>query len=109
MYNMASTTYWDHGRFEEADRILRETYELSRQASDAYHAGVSSYNVACLAAIRDDRREALDWLHKALEAGYVGVARMNDDSDLASLHGDPEFEQLIAVARSRGVKPEPGH
>jgi tetratricopeptide (TPR) repeat protein len=106
-YNLAATTYWDQGRFAEADRLRRETYGLARKASNALIAGLSSYAIACIAARRGRKPEALAWLRKSLDSGIVVDPAMDKDADLASLRGDPEFERLSAAARRDAAKPPP--
>ncbi len=53
------------------------------------------FNAACVYGRLSQKREALDMLKKAREHGYHNLAWMSRDPDLASLHGDPEFELLI--------------
>jgi len=106
-YNMASTFYWDQGKFDKAESMLRETYELAVQAKDPIHARLSAYNIACLAVRRGDRKEGLDWLRKSIENGFRDVPAMLQDSDLASLRGDPEFDRLAAAAGQDTSSPLP--
>ncbi len=40
------------------------------------------------------KKEALDALRKAWEAGFQDAAWARRDPDIASLHGEPEFERL---------------
>ena len=40
------------------------------------------------------KREALDTLKKAWEAGFKDTEWARRDPDLALLHGEPEFERL---------------
>ncbi|HET7712287.1 MAG TPA: protein kinase, partial [Thermoanaerobaculia bacterium] len=52
------------------------------------------YNVACLFSEIGRKDEALKALRKAHDAGYRDSQWARQDPDLASLHGDPEFERL---------------
>jgi tetratricopeptide (TPR) repeat protein len=52
------------------------------------------YNAACTFANLGRLAESLDALRKAWEAGYKDADWTRRDPDLASLHGDPEFEKL---------------
>jgi tetratricopeptide (TPR) repeat protein len=47
-------------------------------------------------AIAGREAEALDWLRKAIAAGYTQVAWMKDDPDLAGISSLPEFARLAA-------------
>ena len=48
---------------------------------------------------------ALQWLGKAMEHGYTDM-RITDNPDLASLHGTPEFEAIVAEVRRRSEESE---
>ena len=52
------------------------------------------YNAACMFCGLHKKAEALDALAKAHRAGGTDAVWTRRDPDLASLHGDPEFERL---------------
>ncbi|MFH1808130.1 MAG: hypothetical protein ABIJ09_05260 [Pseudomonadota bacterium] len=52
------------------------------------------YNLACYWALAGDRSRALPLLKRALDAGLT-YTPVRADPDLASLHGDAEFEALV--------------
>jgi hypothetical protein len=54
------------------------------------------FNAACYAALADEPELALRYLARALELEPGLGERARSDSDLASLHGEPEFERLVA-------------
>ena len=54
------------------------------------------YNAACTYGLLDMKPEALAMLKRAAETGFSDMEWISRDPDLASLHGDAEFEQLIA-------------
>jgi TolB-like protein/Flp pilus assembly protein TadD len=62
------------------------------------------YNAACTFAILGRKQEALGALKKAHGAGSKLMQWAARDPDLASLHGEPEFEELIrrAAAKAEG-------
>jgi len=72
--------------------MLRETYGRAVQAKDPIHARMSAYNVGCVDVRRGDRKEGLDWLRKSIENGFRDIPAILQDPDLASLHGNPEFD-----------------
>jgi tetratricopeptide (TPR) repeat protein len=67
---------------------------------DHRSALLNIYNIACVCAREGKNEEALEHLQLAVERGFDG-AFMADDTDLASLHGDPEFETLVARVTER--------
>jgi tetratricopeptide (TPR) repeat protein len=42
------------------------------------------------------KAEAMDYLHKALLQGFHDMQQLQQDQQLATLHGTPEFDQLLA-------------
>jgi len=53
------------------------------------------YNAACTYANMGIKAEALATLRKAREAGYHDATWARRDTDLASLHDDPEFDRIF--------------
>lgn len=54
------------------------------------------YNLACSQALLGQSDDALETLQVALDLGYDDVDFMREDGDLASLHDDPRFHDLLA-------------
>jgi len=93
------TNYAAVGRPEEA---LRETnVAIALRGSEAS----IFYSAACTYALLRKQSEALDALRKAWEAGFKDVTWARRDPDLASLHGDPEFERLCSGNSVSGNRP----
>jgi tetratricopeptide (TPR) repeat protein len=57
------------------------------------------YNAACTFCNLDKKADAMDALRKAWEAGFKDADWTRRDPDLASLHGDPEFEKLYPAPK----------
>jgi adenylate cyclase len=71
--------------------------DWARQAStiDPDDAGVC-YNVACLLALEGERDDAIEHLQRATRVGFAHRDWIAHDPDLASLHGDPRFQELTS-------------
>jgi Flp pilus assembly protein TadD len=54
----------------------------------------STYNVACVYAVRGDNDNAFAWLQKARDAGFDLRSHLFSDDDLDSLHDDPRWDAL---------------
>ena len=61
----------------------------------------STYNVACVYAVRGDRDNAFAWLQKARDAGFDLRNYLFSDDDLDSLHDDPRWDALRDDVRAR--------
>ena len=85
--------------YAEAEKLWRETLEMQRRMLGQDHPDTvsSMYDVACRAALRGDRKQALDH-------GWKEADPMAKDDDLRFLRGDPAFEALVARARENASK-----
>jgi tetratricopeptide (TPR) repeat protein len=104
------------GRYKEADALLQEAFERQSRLLGPNHPAVAmtKYNLACNAALEGHKQEAITLLKESIEHGLspLNKARMSDDSDLKSLHGNPEFEALVASVQQApevGKKGEAPH
>jgi tetratricopeptide (TPR) repeat protein len=56
---------------------------------------LARYNLACSLALAGRADEAIDSLSRAILLGYDDLTHMEDDPDLESLHGHPDFQALL--------------
>lgn len=81
------------GRFEEGlevDRIL-----VGQCPGDP----TALYNLACSLALLGRADEAVDTLEEAVRQGYTDLEHLEQDEDLANLHGLVRFETLLGQLR----------
>jgi hypothetical protein len=88
----------------EAETFGRETLDAARQGLRSNHPMITrlQYELASVVALRGHRDDALSLLHQAVDRG-VAVESIEADGNLASLHGDPRFDALLADARGRAA------
>jgi len=84
--------YADMGRTEDALQQLNMALTLRANEPSIL------YNAACTYCGLQRKAEAMEALRKAWEAGFRDAVWARRDPDLASLHGDPEFERLYPEA-----------
>ena len=90
--------YHRQGRLDDAKRHFDRAFKafdarVARGADDPF----TRYYVANLLALRGDADRAIDSLKQAAKHyPALTAARARRDPDLASLHGRPDFEELIA-------------
>jgi non-specific serine/threonine protein kinase len=80
--------YADLGREDDALRELNLAVTLRANEASIL------YNAACTYCRLARKREGMDALRKAWEAGFKDASWARRDPDLSALHGDPEFERL---------------
>lgn len=85
----------------QAAPLMRTEPDSARQILDEGLAAwpespTLHYNLACLEALQGDSEAALASLRHALELRPEVVEWAEEDGDLESLRGQPEFEELVA-------------
>ena len=90
------------GDYKGAESTFQEVLAIERRFKGEEHPDVGGgfYNLACVSALQGEREEALHYLREALDRGFSGDGIMND-TDLASLQGDPEFEAIVQEVRKK--------
>jgi hypothetical protein len=88
------------GRYDQAGPLHLQCIEGRKRVFGAKHPATAAciYNLACNEALRGDRATAMDWLRRAVEAGYPRPGWFLKDPDLESLRG-PELDALVERAR----------
>ena len=83
---------------------LNNDSKLLNEAIDKYsiaiELGGSTYNLACLYAVRSDKTNALKYLEKSLQDKNIDIPFVIEDEDWASFQNDPEFITLLSKYRS---------
>jgi hypothetical protein len=106
MINLASN-YTNQGRYDEAEPIFLEALKTQKRVLRENHPDTAwtLHWLACLGALRGDHPTALNWLRQAADAGYYANAANADellkDPSFTSLHGDPEFEAIVAEVKKQ--------
>jgi serine/threonine protein kinase/cytochrome c-type biogenesis protein CcmH/NrfG len=70
--------------------------ELEKAVTMRFNDPNVLYNAACVYGIMSMKKETLEMLKKAKAAGYANMEWATRDPDLACVHDDPEFRQMIA-------------
>jgi serine/threonine-protein kinase len=87
--------YINQRQYEKAEALLEEVLDaLGPKHSDT---AKTIGSLGTVAALRGDRRRALEFLRQAVEIDGALAKSMAADPLLESLHGDPEFEAILAA------------
>jgi non-specific serine/threonine protein kinase len=92
---LLATDYAELGRVEDSLKELN--LALTLRANEASIL----YNAACTYAMLKRKREALETLRSAWEAGFKDATWAQRDPDLAILHDDPEFQRMYPPAQGQ--------
>ena len=77
----------------EAEKLYNEAFEKYQQA---IKNGGSSYNLACLYAIRNKKEEALKYLERSLSRNEASVEFVEKDKDWDGLRDDSDFKRILS-------------
>jgi RimJ/RimL family protein N-acetyltransferase len=87
-------------RFQQ--KRYRQAIEWYERAFRAGDAPLWAYwNAACAYGAVGESEGALRCLHRAVEMGFTDPTRMRDSRHLRSLHGTPEWHQLIGLLQEQ--------
>jgi non-specific serine/threonine protein kinase len=87
-----------HAKFGQEQQCRRELdMALALRPKDP----IVLYNAACSYGLLNKKAEALALLRKAKECGYAILEWAARDPDLACLHGDPEFQELVGEGKQK--------
>jgi eukaryotic-like serine/threonine-protein kinase len=102
LYNLANV-YFRHGKYAQAEARYTESLEIRKRTLGLDNPDTTAilYNLACVAAHRGERDKAFALLSQSVEHGLFpnGDTTMQTDTDIASLHGDPRFDAIVARAK----------
>jgi beta-lactamase regulating signal transducer with metallopeptidase domain/tetratricopeptide (TPR) repeat protein len=84
----------DVGRYD----VAAQAFQAS--AARGYREGASLYNTACALSLGENRAAALDYLQKALDAGFDDVGLLRKDDDLDNVRGEARYTDLLRMAEN---------
>ncbi len=79
--------------YQEALDLIRKAYEIDPTDSRLL------YNLACFSALVGENEKALDWLDKAVDAGFHAPGKIQSDDDLDSLRNTTQYKAILAKAK----------
>ncbi|HSR51300.1 MAG TPA: protein kinase [Acidobacteriota bacterium] len=92
---------WEAGERAEAERLFAESIALNETELEAGNKSTRPLtDMARIYSIQGKNEDALDWLQRAVDVGYVGI----NDPTWTSLHGEPQFQQMKAEVDTKIAK-----
>lgn len=104
IHNLASV-YGEQKKYEQAEPLLKEVLELrlKLQGEEHFYTQGTRYGLALLAADTGRPDEALFQLKQAVRHGFAHSILLGEEAQeiFKSLHGNPEFEELMVEVKQR--------
>ena len=92
--------YFKRSLFEAVPQVFRRLDAGIRRIYGDVH--IQTYKVlyvlGCMSAHAGKKGEALEWVSKAIDAGFAYGQWLANDPDFASLRDDPRFQELVKRA-----------
>jgi eukaryotic-like serine/threonine-protein kinase len=112
--NDLAVSYAAVGRHAEALKVYKESLAVmtAKVGSDHPNTLVIIYNIACVYALSAPKSAdrvkqaelAMEWLKKAVAAGYKDIDQIRTDTDLDSLRDREDFKKLVADLEAKVAK-----
>ncbi len=116
---LAALSIWEYPQRQQRHEILSKEFISAVSAGDSAAMETFSregatllpddptwrYNYACALARNGKKEEALDTLEKAVRLGYRDTVGIGNDRDLASLAGNPRFEEILELSDRLASQP----
>ena len=83
------------GKLDEALPAHTKAAEFPR------FAGVATYNIACVHALKGNADEAFACLEKCIAGGFADVDQLTGDEDFKALRSDPRFAKIEAAMKQK--------
>jgi tetratricopeptide (TPR) repeat protein len=96
----AYVDYMD-GDHESSNKKFTRIYE--KFSKDPIGA-IAAYNIACNYSLEGETAKALEWVKKALDAGYDNFEHLETDGDLQSARDEKKFDEMLAEAKKKAPK-----
>jgi len=94
--------YWKTGKRDQAQKLLQSVLVTFKNEADS---GNESWkvrrNIAGINAILGNKEEALQWLQKTIDAGFLFYRYIARDPTFESLRDDERFKQIMDKTRAR--------
>ncbi len=92
--------YWMEGKKDAARKILNARIEAYRKMIDQGSENANiPFAIGCTYAVMEERDEALLWIRKAIDAGWLYYREALLDPDLKSIRNDEKFRQMMAEVK----------
>jgi len=77
---------------KEYDRAIETFKKITRNEPDNASA---YYNIACVYSRQNKKKDAGEWLAKAVDKGYDNLNNLKNDPDMSNLKDEPAYRTLI--------------
>ena len=89
------------GKYAQARKPWQKSLQLNPEQPQVH------YNLACAEAILGNSAGALRHLDQALRQGYHDYTSVAENPDLASLHNEPAFQEMLRQLRNESLENVP--
>ncbi len=89
------------GKYDQARKPWQKSLQLNPEQPQVH------YNLACAEAILGNSAGALRHLDQALRQGYNDYPSVAENPDLASLHNEPAFQEMLRQLRNESLENVP--
>lgn len=88
-------------QLDRALKLAQEAHEMALGANSREALSLTKYNVACMYSLLNEKKQALDHLEAALEAGAFApnmVRQIEQDKDFDNIREEPRYKRIVEKA-----------
>ena len=93
------------GEKDEAARRLSEYLNsLEEGIANKVDNVAVRYDIAAIHAVRGDKDQAIGWVQRAVDAGYVDARQLSMDPLFENLRDDARFKQVVTQLEAKAAE-----
>lgn len=86
---LIGNSFLNEKKYKKAEKHYLKALELE---ADNF---IALYNMACVRSLEKKADKAIEWLQKAVDAGYDDFEWMEQDTDLDNIRGDERYKEIL--------------
>jgi protein kinase/serine/threonine-protein kinase len=97
--------YWKTGKRELARKLFQVVLDYAlKSIAEGNESWGTAYRITSVYAIQGDKSEALNWLQKTVDAGFLYYRYLERDPLLENIRGDVQFKKIMDSTKAKAAE-----
>jgi tetratricopeptide (TPR) repeat protein len=94
--------YWKTGKKDQAGKLFQaELDSAQKSVAEGDESMLTAYGIASIYAIQGNKTEALKWLQKTVDAGFLFYRYLEREPMFENIRDDAQFKQIIETTKAK--------
>jgi protein kinase/serine/threonine-protein kinase len=94
--------YWKTGKKDLAQKLFQGVLDFFlKLVAEGDESWLTAYGITAVYAVRGEKTEALNWLQKTVDAGFLYYRYLEKDPTLENIRGDVQFKKIMDSAKAK--------